>query len=358
MHLCKDIYLTAAILTLLLPAKAISQTNPTELAGLSLEELLGINVYGENSLLEGNRWFLQYAYRSLKVGGYQHGTNRLGLDDVSFSPGSPRTASNYPVVPTEITQKIHAFSTGYRFSESFSVSVSVPMIEQHTDHLSIVPGFSEFKISTDGIGDIALNGSYILPSSGSQIYSVNVGVSLPTGSIDEVGDTPRNGPGTFERLPYTMQLGSGTYDLLLSTNFSNSGQVIDYGGSLNSTIRQGTNDNDYRLGNNFGLRGWARYRWNQRFQPGIAVSFRHTDDIQGMDLGLTVPGPFPFPASITDPDNFGGRKAKVGLNARICAQESCNLNFLFEINKPFYQDLNGIQVKEKTEIALSAKFSF
>jgi hypothetical protein len=35
---------------------------------------------------------------------------------------------------------------------------------------------------------------------------------LPTGSIDEVGDTPRNGSGTLERLPYTMQLGSGTYD--------------------------------------------------------------------------------------------------------------------------------------------------
>ena len=152
MQIRKNIYLTTTLLTLLLPAKAISQTNPSELAGLSLEELLGINVYGENSLLEGNRWFSQYAYRSLKVGGYQHGTNRLGLDDVSFSPGSPRTASNYPVVPTEITQKIHAFSTGYRFSESFSVSVSVPMIEQHTDHLSIVPGFSEFEISTDGIG--------------------------------------------------------------------------------------------------------------------------------------------------------------------------------------------------------------
>jgi len=345
-------------LLLLLPAKAMPQTNPSELVGLTLEELLSINVYGGNALNGGKPWFLQYAYRSLEIGGYQHGTNRLNLEEVSFSPGSARTASNYPVVPTLITQNIHAFSTGYRFSESFSVSVSVPLIEQDTDHYSIVPGFSEFNIATDGIGDIALNGSFILPSSGSHIYTVNVGVSLPTGSIDETGDTPRNGPGTFERLPYTMQLGSGTYDLLLSTSFSNSGQVIDYGGSLNSIIRQGTNDNDYRLGNNYALRGWATYRWNQRFQPGVAVSFRHTDDIQGMDLGLTVPGPFPFPASITDPDNFGGKKAKVGFNARICVQESCDLSFLFEINKPFYQDLNGIQVREKTEIALSAKFSF
>ena len=42
-----------------------------------------------------------------------------------------------------------------------------------------------------------------------QIY-VTGGLSFPTGSIDEKGDTPR-GKGT--QVPYTMQIGSGTYDL-------------------------------------------------------------------------------------------------------------------------------------------------
>lgn len=357
MNFLKNVYLMAG-LALAFPMKAISQISPAELAELSLEELLGINVYDQNGEHSDNRWFLQYSYNLLTAEGYQHGTDRLNLGEVSFSPGSPRTDANYPVVPTEIEQCIHAFIAGYRFSELFSLSLSVPILEQNTDHISSVPDFSEFLISTDGIGDVALNGSFTLPSSGSQIYTLNIGVSLPTGSIDEVGDTPRDGIGTNERLPYTMQLGSGTYDLLLSASLSNSGQLFDYGGSLNSTIRFGSNDNGYRLGNNYALNAWVRYRWSELLQPGLSVSYRHTENIHGADLDLTVPGAFPFPASITDPDNFGGQKAKVGVNTRICVQSSCNLSFILEVSKPFYQDLNGIQIREKSEISLAARFSF
>ena len=41
---------------------------------------------------------------------------------------------------------------------------------------------------------------------------VNLGFSLPTGSIDEKGRTPKDA-NVDTQLPYTMQLGSGTYDI-------------------------------------------------------------------------------------------------------------------------------------------------
>ena len=45
----------------------------------------------------------------------------------------------------------------------------------------------------------------IVRQSLNSVWKVGAGVSLPTGSIDEEGDTPR-APGD-QQLPYTMQLG-------------------------------------------------------------------------------------------------------------------------------------------------------
>ena len=349
---------TIAAGSLLCAGPAFAQSTPTELADLSFEDLLNLEIADEGEEATGRRWSFHYSYKRLNVGRYQNGTNNLSFDEVLFSPGETRTAQNYPVVPTFIDQEVHAYSAAYAVNDKMSLNIAVPYVSQSTDHISSVPGFPEFILSTEGLGDISVTAAYQKPLSTSKRAFGVIGISLPTGSIDETGDTPRNGTGTLERLPYTMQLGSGTYDLSLSAGLAETVDQFDLGVTASSTIRFGRNDNGYRLGDNVSLCAWTQYSKIWWFQPGVRIGYRYIEEIQGRDESLLVPGPFPFPASITDPGNYGGHKGTAGVSIRTCTDISCKISFAAEAGKPFYQDLNGVQPKERYNISAGASVQF
>ncbi len=339
---------------------AIAQSTPTELADMTLEDLLSFDVIADHTDAEGksNRWNFAYTYRRLSSGKYQVGTRDVTFDEVLFSPGETRTAQNYPVVPTFICQHVHALSASYAVNESVSLNLVLPYITQGTDHISSVPGFADFLLKSKGIGDISLSASYLKRLSPTAALQFNGGVRVPTGSIDETGDTPRNGSGTLERLPYTMQIGSGTVDLTASFNYSHIVKDLKLGVNAHTTIRTGKNDNDYRLGNNYGVATSMHYIKSSRVQPGFRVNFREIEQIKGADMSLRVPGPFPYPAGITNPSNYGGEKVNVAALVKLCPQTDCKVSFTGEYGVPIYQNLNGVQPSDRRYMSLSASLTF
>ena len=157
---------------------------------------------------------MSYTYAVSDYDEYYIGNNSLSYDDVLFTPGADtRTPNNYPVVPTEITQEVHAIRVAYDLTAETTIRAQLPLVMQSTDHISIVPGYDAFNISSEGLGDVAVVLDSTVAQSLNSIWKIGAGVSMPTGSIDEEGDTPR-APGN-QQLPYTMQLGSGTWDVPL-----------------------------------------------------------------------------------------------------------------------------------------------
>lgn len=73
-----------------------------------------------------------------------------------------------------------------------------------------------FTTRSEGFGDTRVAALITLHEKWNANVHVTLGVSLPTGSIDETDDslTPMGGTPTV-RLPYPMQLGSGTFDFRL-----------------------------------------------------------------------------------------------------------------------------------------------
>lgn len=339
---------------------AAAQSTPTELADMALEDLLNFEVADENA--DGdtpeNRWNFSYTYRKLSSGGYRSGTQDYSFQDVLFSPGEVRTSMNYPVVPTYICQNVHAFAAGYALTDKVSVNVVVPYITQGTDHISSVPGFSDFLLKSKGIGDIGVSASYLKQTSNLSAFQFSLGLRVPTGSIDERGDTPRGGMGTLERLPYTMQIGSGTLDFTGAVNYSRRIDDFKLGLSANTTLRTGTNDNDYRLGNNYGASAWLQHTKNHWFQPGVRLSLREIEAIKGGDVSLRVPAAFPYPASITNPANYGGTKINLSAIVKVCPKKDCKVSFSGEYGEPIYQNLNGIQPKDRRFLSASAAVKF
>lgn len=353
-----EIFSASTLIVLSLSTFAAAQTTPAELIDMSLEDLLDLDISESDVKMQKKYWEFNLSYTKGSFGGYKSGTTELSFQDVLFSQGELRSSQNYPVVPTFICQNAIYASASYHISDRTSLSVSVPYITQSTDHISSVPGFQEFILKTEGIGDIAValaHGKKL--SNGDNLTGV-IGVRLPVGSIDETGDTPRNGPNTLERLPYTMQLGSGTLDLTGSVTYLRNVKDFSVGVNVNGVLRTGKNDNDYRLGNNMGTSIFARYTKNHHFQPGVRLSARHIGRINGADTSLQISGPFPFPASITDPSNYGGEKVSATATVRSCIKSDCLLSFSAEYSKPIYQNLNGTQPMERNSFSLGTSLKF
>lgn len=165
-----NIVIVGMILTLTLSVQA--QKPPTDLTELNIEEILALHIKKTSQ----DRWRVGYSYLRATFDGYRDGTNNLSNEEVLFEPakGDVRTEENFPVLPTEIVQQAHIIEVSYSFSEKVGFNLLLPYIHQSTDHISIVIApiiddvgdtvgvhdFSNFVISSSGIGDISLSASY------------------------------------------------------------------------------------------------------------------------------------------------------------------------------------------------------
>lgn len=349
--------LMALFLGVGMQASVCGQTVPTDLLDLSIEELFDANVVSEADRVKTqNRWHLSYTYAVSEYDEYYLGTHSVSYDEVLFTPGvDTRSENNYPVVPTEIMQEVHAVRLAYDLTQAMTLRAQVPFVMQSTDHISIISGYDAFNISSDGIGDIALVLDSTVSQSLNSSWKVGAGLSMPTGSIDEEGDTPR-APGN-QQLPYTMQLGSGTWDFPLFVSFRKYEAKWDWGVDGSFTLRTGENDRDYRLGNKASLGGWLMWKGASAFTPGIRLDYRWRDDIDGEDVSLRVPIPaFPYPAPVTNPSAFGGEQ--VDLTAFLRVPFAKNWYAEASYAQPIYLDLNGPQSSEKYHFSVELGTSF
>ncbi|WP_025255060.1 hypothetical protein [Alteromonas sp. ALT199] len=321
---------------------AYSQSTPSEFAEMSFQDLLNVNVSDNADSLEKRKWTLSLQFKAAEFDGYMIDDSDVSLDEVLFSPGEePRTEENFPVVPTVINQYAKIVQIGYQVSSNIKLGIQIPLIRQETDHVSVVPGYDEFLISSEGLGDVVVTGHYEFASNENYSIWLSGGISFPSGSIDEEGDTPR--AAGDQQLPYTMQLGSGTYDLPLEIGYQNKGQY-PFSIMFSARVRTGENDRNYRLGNNYEINGKYNFITSQNTTLFAGAELSYADSIHGRDDDITVGGAFPYPAGITNPELYGGSKVRLFGGVNYLATDWLQLQL--SASKPVYQNLNGPQPKE------------
>lgn len=348
-----------------------AQTPPSDLTELSLEQLLGLRIVkhapvgGEHSKsLEKrdiDRWSVGYRYIRADFSGHRDGTDNLSNGQVLFPGGEAvRSSDNYPILPTEILQEAFVTELGFYPNEKFSVNVLVPYIQQDTEHISIVPGFSDFTIRSEGIGDISVTPSLIVWNKSKHFVTLNSGMSLPLGAINETGDSPA--PGSANLLPYTMQLGSGTFDLLPGIGYFGTKDRLSWGAQALGTIRLGRNYRGYTLGDRLSFKTWLRVKVFEWMEPSLSLGAQIWDRIEGVDssfAAFALPGAY-FPASVADPTKFGGEKVSIMPGIRFSwprgALEGHTL--AFDGGVPIYQRLNGPQPEEDWQFSVSWNWNF
>ena len=106
------------------------------------------------------------------------------------------------------------------------------------------------------LGDVSIRGLFDLLDMDGYQLSLTLGATVPTRSISKMGLTASGVQGV---LPYTMQAGSGSPDILAGGTFQVQNEVASMGAQINSVIHIMHNNRRYRLGDAYDITVWGAY---------------------------------------------------------------------------------------------------
>ena len=181
---------------------------------------------------------------------------------------------------------------------------------------------------------------------------------MPTGSIDEKGHTPL---GRDVQLPYPMQLGSGTFDLLPGITYLGSHKIWSWGSQADATVRLGENDNEYTLGDRYGLSAWLSSKWVKWLSSSARIHGQIWEDIDGADPAIARVNPMMIPTVPTaDPELRAGKRIDLlfGINLSPDGNTIKNIQMAVEGGFPVYQHLDGPQLETDWIATAGLRWSF
>jgi hypothetical protein len=256
------------------------------------------------------------------------------------------------VTPTEMPMQMHMLGAMYAPTDALTLMASVPFVSSEMDHLTRMGG--TFTTSSSGIGDVKLTALYVFARPERVRFHAHLGVSLPTGSIDEQDVTPAS-MGNEVRLPYPMQIGSGTVDVLPAVTYLGQTDALSWGAQVGGTIRLGENSNEYRFGNVAQGTLWGAFKVNEYMSVSARTEAKTWSDVEGADPALN-----PTMVPTARPDLRAGTRLDFGLGVNFFMPRGAlhNLRVGVEALGPIYQNLDGPQLEVNAMIQVGVQYAF
>ncbi len=321
-----------------------------------------IGVMGDHTHAAGEMMF-SYRYMMMHMQGNQIGTDDVSVEQIATSVPNrfadvPMQPPTLRVVPTQMDMTMHMLGMMYAPSDRLTLMGMLNVVDSEMDHVTFAGGagtdqLGGFTTSASGIGDLSLVGLFRLGGSERSRWHATAGVSLPTGSQDETGQVlAPNGMQPTLRLPYPMQLGSGTYDLIGGLTWAAHQDRLGWGAQWRSVVRTGENDEQYTRGDEHKLTGWISRTLSPTASLSARVSVLSRGDIDGIDPQIVAP------VQTANPDNHGLTRADLGLGLNLGGSGDWGGHRLaLELEVPVYQDLEGPQLETDWQLMLGYQFA-
>jgi len=177
-----------------------------------------LGVMGASLGMKG-KWMLSYRLMHSEWNG-----NRAGRQKIS--PQQAQAGFGFNLVPADMNVNMHGFSVMYTPVKKLSLMVMAPYITKWMGVQMIMPGGAvghEFSMTTKGLGDVRTSALIELYNNNEHKLILNAGLSAPSGSIDRHDGTPAS---PSMKLPYIMQIGSGTWDVLPGLTYAGSHDAL------------------------------------------------------------------------------------------------------------------------------------
>jgi len=306
-----------------------------------------IGVMGDHLHAKGG-FMVSLRYMNMQMKGNKSGS--ASIDDATIY-------NSYMVAPQKMSMNMYMLGVMYAPSNKLTLMLMQNFVKNDMDLMmrmmgNPMPMFTKFSTLSSGLGDLKLGGLYSVYAKGNNSIHLNASVSIPVGSSTERDDTPMM---ANAKLPYRMQLGSGTYDVILGATFKGNTATISWGVQPMFLFRTGTNDSGYTFGNNQKLNIWGAYKIANSISLSARVLGINEQKIAGVDSMLN---PMMVPTANTT--NYGGKRVNSYLGCNISFPKTSFLKDVrlgVEAGLPIYENYNGVQMDEGLTCNLGLKYS-
>ena len=315
-----------------------------------------IAVMGDHTHKKGE-WMLSYRFMTMEMEDNLAGDDDISPEEIATTLPNPFAGPpTVRAVPVEMTTDMHMLGVMYAPSDTITLMAMLNYVEKEMDHVTFMgmagtTRLGTFTTNSSGLGDTKVAALWNVYDQGRHRLHLNLGLSLPTGDVDNEGAvlSPMNTRPTL-RLPYAMQLGSGTFDFEPGITYSASAGLFSWGAQYRATLRLGENDEDYSFGDIHKLSGWGSYRFANWVSGSLRLSFRDEDSIDGFDERIAAP------VQTANPDNYGGERIDLGVGFNFITPEGHRIALEYET--PIMQDLNGVQMEMQSMLTLGYQYAF
>jgi hypothetical protein len=299
-----------------------------------------IHIMGDHLHAKGE---LMFSYRLMTM-------QMQGLLLSSSAVENDAVFKDYMAAPQNMTMHMHMLGIMYAPSDKLTMML---MGNYTANDMQLETKMNmSFETQSKGFGDVSLSGLIHLAKFKRQKAHATLGVSIPTGSLNQRGSTPMN---SDSRLAYPMQLGSGTWDPYVGVTYLGQSDRTSWGIQTVFKFRLGTNSEGYALGNTWNLTGWYAVKANKNLSLSGALYYTYSGRISGKDAQLN-----PMMMPLFDTKNSGRKQVDLGIGSNYFISEGSlkNLRFAFEVKLPLSQRIEGIQMKHNWCGMLGLQYAF
>lgn len=286
-----------------------------------------ISVMGDHYHKKGELMF-SYRFMPMWMEGKLQSSDNIFNEDIY---------QNYMVAPQKMNMNMHMLGIMYAPSNRITLMAMGNYISNSMD-LRTRMGV-DFTTQSGGLGDVTVFSIIKIVNRNRQSLHTNVGISIPLGDIDQRDATPMM---NNAQLAYPMQLGSGTWDPILTLTYLGQSDKFSWGLQPKYIFRLGKNSENYTLGNRFDVVGWGAIKVSDYLSFSTSLSYFDTQKINGADADLN-----PMMMPLANTANSGRSQLDVGIGTNFYVPKGSlkDLRIAAEIKIPAYQRVNGIQMK-------------
>ena len=201
-----------------------------------------------------------------------------GLRDKNGKISNAQAHQNYMVLGKEMTMEMHMIGAMYGVTDKLTLSAMGNIMVKNMDHSHKMA--ADFNREVEDFGDSKIHALYEFVNDGNYRAQLNLGLSLPTGNINK----KYNGA----RLPYGMQIGSGSYEFLPGLSLSGEGDGFSYGMQINGVFRLDGNENGYKLGDEYNITSWIAKNLNENLSISSRLDYNKNEAVEGKDSSLNI----------------------------------------------------------------------
>lgn len=345
--------------------EAISITKDGVSAGPRADGHAPIGVMDDHMHKEGGV-MLSFRYMHMDMEGNRIGTGDIDPATIATTipnrffgmPGQPPTLR---VVPTSMTMDMYMLGAMYAPTDWLTLMAMGNYTAKEMDHITFAGAagttvLGTFTTTSHGIGDTKLTGLIRLFDGAGHHLHLNAGLSIPTGSIDNTATVlAPTGMRPNLRMPYAMQLGTGTFDFLPGVTYTGRAADWGWGAQYLAEVRlEGENSEGYAWGDKHSFTAWGSYQWAQWISTSARLLGTTQGSIDGIDPKIVAP------VQTADPNYYGGDVISMLLGVNLIATEGTlkGQRLAIEAGLPVYQDLNGPQLETDWTITAGWQYAF